>query len=713
MYKESTGGSNRQARIRYLNAVLLGCTALVAFTPTYLLAQEADGGIVLETITVEGAGAGSGVDDDSKSIVATTTSSGSKMATDILDTPASVSVITSKEIQQRGAQNVEQVLQYTAGVNADFYGSDDRYDFFKIRGFDATIYRDGLTLGRPFGGIREEVYGYERVEVLKGANSTTFGVSDPGGSVNFVTKRPKSERFGEAYVTGGSYNHAEIGFDFGDNITSDDTLSYRFTGKLKDADAEYDYSRDDDKFFMGGLTWRPSDATNLTIVYDHLHRNGVPGGGGHPVGMNFDRSRFFGEPDFNYRGTDRNTVSVMFDHDFGSGLSFNANARYSNSETDFGYAYVASTPTDGSTIANRAFFGNENTVENFVIDARLQYEASFENVESRTLVGVEYNNRSTDNATYFGGAPGIDWTNPIYTGAPISVPLGERVNTKQKTNAVYVQQDLTFSEKLIATVGLRNDWLDTKRYGASYWTGSPVLIDDEDDVSEMTKRVGLTYKFTDEFATYVSYAESVAPPAVGLEAERGEQIEVGVKYRPDAFPALFSASIYDLTKKNITVYDPITGVPSTIGKVRVRGIDLEAKAELTNNISLTAAYSYLDPKIIENAGQNEGNSPAMVSKHMASLWANYTLEGDGPRGDMTFGLGGRYIGSYYFDDANTVGSSGNIVFDAAFNYKIQENTSFEVNVSNLFNEKYVANGGFGADFYNPGRAVYATLRQTW
>jgi len=53
------------------------------------------------------------------------------------------------------------------------------------------------------------------------------------------------------------------------------------------------------------------------------------------------------------------------------------------------------------------------------------------------------------------------------------------------------------------------------------------------------------------------------------------------------------------------------------------------------------------------------------------------------------------------------------VFDASFTYNIQENTTFQVNVSNIFDEKHVAYGGFGADFYNPGRAIYASLRQTW
>ena len=704
----TTPVSNRQAEMCARKTVLLSCSALVMFMPTLSFAQQTDvsaAPVVLQTITVDGK---AGEDDDRNSIVATKITSGSKMPTDILDTPASVSVITAKEIQQRGAQNVEQVLQYTAGVSTDFYGSDDRFDFFKIRGFDATTYRDGLPLGRPFGGIREEPYAFERVEVLKGGNSTVFGVSDPGGSVNYVTKRPRSERFGEAYVTGGSFSHKEIGFDFGDNLTSDDTLSYRLTGKFRDADAEYDYSRDDEKFIMGGLTWRPDDATNLTIVFDHLHKNGVPGSGGHPVGTDFKRSRFFGEPDYNYRGTDRNTVSAMFDHDFGNGFSVSVNGRYSKQNTDFGYAYISSTPNDGSTLAGRSFFGNEASGENFIGDANVQYETDFANVKSRTMLGFQYNNYTGNNATWWGSAPSIDWANPVYTGAPVNVPLLSNIGNKQKTKAIYLQQDFTIAEQWIATVGLRNDWLDLKQ------TNNLNNSTTEADFNEFTSRFGLTYKVTDEWAVYASYAESVAPPAIGVDPERGDQYEVGVKYRPDAFPALFSLAVYNLTKNNISVTDPITAQPSTIGEVRVRGIDLEAKAELTNNLSLTAAYSYLDPEIVENGGDGtEGNRPQFVSQHLASLWANYTLPGSGKIGDMTFGLGGRYTGAYYFTAANTSGAGGNVVFDAAFSYEFLDNSTLEVNVSNLFDKKYVAYGGFGADFYNPGREITATLRRTW
>ncbi|MBS9721245.1 TonB-dependent siderophore receptor [Tianweitania sp. BSSL-BM11] len=708
----NTNGHNR-APVRHRAAVLLGCTAVMAFVPTLGFAQQAEAtgnAVVLQQVVVSGGGNGVGGDDDGNSIVAEHTNVGGKIPAAILDTPASVSVVTSKEIEKRDAESVEEVLQYTAGVVTDFYGSDDRFDFFQIRGFDAYTYRDGLTLGRPFGGIREEPYAYERVEVLKGGSSTTFGVSDPGGAVNYVTKTPKRDRFGEVYVTGGSFERKEVGFDFGDNITEDDTLSYRLTGKLKDADLEYEHSRNDDKFIQGGLTWRPDGATNFTVVFDHLHKNGVPGSGGYPNGYDFDRSKdFFGEPGYNFRGTDRNTVSAFFDHDFGNGLSFAANTRYSDADTDFGYAYISSTPTDGSTIAQRAFFGSDVASRQWIGDARLQYDRSFGTVESKTLVGLMHNDQVSDSKSYFGGAPGIDWTNPVYTGRPASVPLYQAQKNDQQTTGLYFQEELTFADKLIASIGLRNDWIDTEL--TNNLTGRTT----SGDFSEFTKRFGLTYKITPELATYASYAESVVPASSLLnDVERGEQYELGVKYQPLAFPGLFTASVYDLRKTNLTVTDPISLLPSSIGEVRVRGVDLEAKAELPQNFSLTAAYSYLDAEITENGtGGNEGNRPQFIPENIASLWLDYTLQGEGKRGDLTVGGGIRYVGSYFLSAVNDSSSDDHVIVDAALNYEIVENTSLQVNVNNIFDEKHVAYGGFGADFYNPGRSFSATLRKTW
>ena len=713
MITKKLGVYSSPARARYRTAVLLGCTALVALTPAFVLAQDAGGATsatTLAPIVVTGKGSRTVLDtsNDSKSVVATQTTGVGKLPTDILVAPASVSVITSKEIEERDADSVEKVVQYTAGVTTNFYGSDNRYDYFDIRGFTPYTYRDGLAIGRTFAGVREEPYAFERIEVLKGTSSAGFGAAEPGGSVNYVTKLPKSERFGEAYVTGGSWNHKEVGLDFGDNITDDDTLSYRLTGKLQGADAEYDHSQDDEKFLMGGLTWRPTDVTSLSFVFDHLNKDGVPGSGGQPIGTDFDRDKFFGEPDYYFSNTNRNTASLMFDHDFGDGLSFSSNARYSKSNDAFGSAYLSNTRTDGSNLADRYFFGNDKSTEQFIIDANLVYETSFDAIDSRTLAGIEYNKFESQNyGLYDPSAPPINWENPVYSGGPLSTEPNSGTANDQKTKAIYLQQDLTFSDRLTVSVGLRNDWLDLSE--EDLFTGAT----DADTHSEFTKRIGLSYKLTDQLAAFTSYGESAAPPGIGSDPTTGKQYEVGIKYRPDAFPALFTASVYDLTKGNISVYDSVTYLPTSVEKVRNRGLELEAKAELTDNINLIAAYSYIDSKIDEPSGANDGNRLMRVPKHMASIWGTYMLPGQGVLGDMTFGLGARYLDSYALDLANSGSSESAVVFDAAFTYKIQEKTTFQLNASNLFDEKHIASQDSGGVYYNPGRTIMATLRQTW
>lgn len=706
--------STTRAHLRPRATLLLSCTAFISLMPALAGAQDAgtaeDDATVLQTITVEGATQG---DADSKSIVANRSSAVGKMPGEILTTPATVSVVTSKEIEQRAADSIEKVVQYSAGVTTDYYGSDDRFDYVTIRGFSPFTYRDGLAIGRTWLGVKEEPYAFERLEILKGANSTGFGVSDPGGAINYVTKTPRSERFGEVYGTVGSFAHKETGFDFGDNLTQDDTLSYRLTGKVQRADGEYDFSENDENFIMGGLTWRPTDMTNLTFVFDHLDRDGTPSGGGHPLYTDFDRDRFFGEPDFNYDATNRNTYTMLFDHDFGNGLSVNSSARYSNSSRETGFAFIydssgAADPSD--TSADRIYSLGSGSSEQINVDAHLLYEASFDQVESRTLAGVDYNSiESTNESGYLWGAgtPSIDWQNPVYAGPPPAIPLSTRNSNDRSTRAVYLQQDLIFSDRMTASVGLRNDWLDLEE------TDLGTSVSTSRDYSEFSKRVGLSYKITEELATYVSYAESVAPPSTGNQPTYGKQYEAGIKYRPDAFPAMITASIYDLTLENITAYEAPVYLPSTVEEVHHRGLDLEAKVEMTSNVNLIGAYSYIDSEIVDSGATYDGKRFAQVPEHMASLWGTYTLEGEGDRGEMTFGAGARFIGSYYFDNANTRKSDGAVIFDASFTYAIKENTSFQLNVSNLFDEKHVANNDGGALYYNPGRTIYATIRQSW
>ncbi|GAB2779572.1 TonB-dependent siderophore receptor [Halomonas shantousis] len=648
-------------------------------------------------------------DDNANTVVAQELWVGGKVATSLLDTPASVSVITEKEIEQRDANTTEEVLQYTPGVVTEYYATDDRNDYFKIRGFQATTYRDGLTLG-SMRGVREEPYAYERVEVLRGANSTLFGPADPGGSVNFVSKRPRFESFGEGYVGYGSFDHKEVGLDVGDTLNASETLAYRITGKVKDSDREYDHSKDDDEFIMGGLTWEPTDYTSATVLFDYLNHDNTPNSGGYPFDREYDRDEFFGEPDFNYQDVERTSITGLLTHDFDNGLTLRGNLRYSDLTDDYGYVYITDSVARTGTEVGRSYIGGDNEASELIGNAILQYDASFDYIDSSTLAGVEYRDASSEGTSVYAPAESIDVSNPVYSGPPSSLVAYDDTEQDYKTRSLFVTQNLSFYDRFIVTAGVRNDELDLSEKDFLANT------DTSDDFSETSVRGALTYKVTDEVSTYVSYVESIAPPAIGTEPERGEQYELGVKYAPFGMNALFSAAVYDLTKDNVSIAvarDDGTGIDrETIGESRVRGLDLEVKAELTDNLSLIGGYSYMDSDVergtLRDGTSIEGNEFTETPKHTASLWTYYTL----PDMDMSVGLGARYTGSYYFDAENSAKSDATTIYDAAFRYQVIQNTDLTVNVSNLLDEQHVVGSGT-ANYYNQGREVVARVSYNW
>ncbi len=686
-------------------AALLCCAPLMAL-PLGASAQAADENSEAEVYRLAPVivNAQVAADDDANSVVAQELWVGGKVATSILDTPASVSVITEKEMEQRSVNTTEEALQYTPGIITDYYGTDDRNDYFKIRGFQATTYRDGLTLG-SMRGVREEPFAYERIEVLRGANSTLFGPADPGGSVNFVSKRPRFERFGQGYLTYGSFDHKEAGVDVGDALNESETLAYRFTGKVQDSEREYDYSRDDNEFVMGGLTWEPTAFTSATVILDYLSQDSTPNSGGYPLGQEYDRSDFFGEPDFNYHDVERTSMTGNLTHDFDNGFVLRSNLRYSELTDDFGYIYLADNAATPET--DRAYFGTDSEAEELIGNLMLQYDARFEYIDSSTLLGVEYRDASTEDSSFYGAADPIDLANPVYSGAPATLNVYSGNKQDYTTKSIFLQQNLSFSH-FIVTAGVRNDSMDLASTDIAGVKAS-------DDFSETSFRGSLTYMINDEISTYVSMVESVKPPSIGVTPERGKQYEVGLKYAPSGMNAIYSAAVYELTQDDVTiavVQDNGTIERETVGETQVRGLDLEAKAELTDRLSLVGGYSYMESEVIRGTLRNgtslEGNAFTVAPENSASLWGYYTLPGE----HLSFGLGARYTDAYYFDAANTAESDATTLFDAAVNYQIVQGVDLALNVSNLLDEQHVVGSGT-ADYYNPGREMTAKLSYSW
>jgi iron complex outermembrane receptor protein len=197
-------------------------------------------------------------------IVATRSATGTKTDTPLLETPQSISVITADRVHQQAATSVSDALGYTAGVRANVYGDDTRFDWLSIRGFDAYLpgfFVDGMLArnNNTWSVWKVEPYGQERIEVLKGPPSVLYGQANVGGMVNVISKRPLDEPFNEVRVRAGNNKRIEGAFDFSGPATNDGTFLYRLTGLLLDTDTQVDFTSQERIYIAPAVTWRPSN----------------------------------------------------------------------------------------------------------------------------------------------------------------------------------------------------------------------------------------------------------------------------------------------------------------------------------------------------------------------------------------------------------------------------------------------------------------------
>ena len=164
--------------------------------------------------------------------------SATKTDASLAETPQSVSVIASDQIEAQNARDIRQVLRYVSGVVPELRGNvASRYDQLTLRGFQPDTYLDGLKqLGYFYTIPKTDPYLLERVEVVKGPASVLYGQTPPGGLINLVSKRPTQEQVNEFYLETGNDSRAGAGFDIGGKLDEQGDALYRVvaTGTRRD-----------------------------------------------------------------------------------------------------------------------------------------------------------------------------------------------------------------------------------------------------------------------------------------------------------------------------------------------------------------------------------------------------------------------------------------------------------------------------------------------
>ncbi len=669
--------------------------------------------------------------DPVRGFVPVVSSAAMKSDTPILETPQSVSVVSRDQLDARSVTTLVEGLQYVAGLAIQPGGKDPRFDNVFIRGFDNNgygAYRDGLReVGDPnyLSLFRNEPYGFERIDVIKGPSSVMYGQGAPGGLVDVISKRPPDKAFGEIVGQFGNYDRFQGAFDFGGPATQDGTLFYRLTGVFRDSDAQIanfsNFVKDNRTYIAPAVTWKPTNDTTLTILADYTHDltgNAFPLSMAHLSGTKVTGITalpiFLGDPSYNRFDQEQERVGYQFEHRFSNNLIFESKARYGHTELDYRYLTFVGSPLDTATLFPRRAVRIQEQVDTLSTDNHLISKFGTGPLQHTVVSGVDYLTFNMTDRTYSGNAPSLSKLNPVYDQA-IAVPTTVVTPSANQTIdqvGVYVQDQMKI-QNWIFTLGGRYDVSEQNTYALA----TNKTTDTKD--TAFTKRGAISYVFDSGVASYYSYSESFLPtPGTDFSGSpfkptTAQQHEVGVKYQPSR-TLLMTVALYDLTRQNSLTTDPShLGFSVQLGEVNSRGVEFETLAQIMPGLNLVATYTNQDVKVTQTSTAADlGKVPTLVARQMASAYLDYTVQGGTWDG---WGLGGgvRYNGPTFADTTNTIVNEGYVVFDAGLHYRQPKGVNLALNVKNIADRVTLACTTNGGCQYTSPRTITGTVSYRW
>ncbi|VWD19263.1 iron uptake receptor [Burkholderia lata] len=683
--------------------------------------QSAPASSVLPTVNVESrrespTGPTSG-------IVAKRTVTGTKTDTPLLRVPQSVSVVTREQMDQQGVTTIDQALRYTPGVYSQD-STDFRFDQLRGRGFDYSAYLDGLSLqqNQYYANPRIDPYLLERIDVLRGPASVLYGAGSPAGIVNLVSKVATEDQVNEVQLQFGNHNRHAAAFDVGGTVDKGGTVLWRIVGLGRDADTQVDGVKDQRIAFAPSVTIKPGADTRVTFyaqyqrdpaggLFDSLP---VQGTATHNPNGQISPGTYVGNPDTDYFHRTQYAFGYMFEQKINNVFTFHSSARYMHDDIDYRQSYFNTwkAGTNQSVLTMGAFLDREH-LSQFAMDNSIQAKFATGEVKQTVLFGVDYLRMLSGTNSGTGSVGTLNPFAPDFSTMGTLTTTTKRVDTATSQLGVYLQDQVEWRRWLL-TLGIRNDWTSTNIQTSGSSTGLQ-----NQTPHAFTWRGGLSYLFDNGIAPYFSYAKSFQPTTgvnfsgQALIPTTGQEYELGVKYQPKHYNALYSAAIFDLTQHNVTTADlNHPGYSVQTGEVRSRGLELEGHMQLTDDLSVLGSYTYLNQVVLKsNTASQIGKRPTISPRNMANLWADYTLHG-GPLRGLGFGAGVRYIGMSAGDTANTFDVGSTVLLDAAVHYDIR-NWKLQLNATNLANRTYVAYCSGGACYYGSKIGVLGTAKYQW
>ncbi|WP_202841857.1 TonB-dependent siderophore receptor [Luteimonas saliphila] len=640
--------------------------------------------------------------------------------------PQSVQVINRDLIDDQGAHQVTDLYRNISGISFFSYAG------VVLRGFrQENVLYDGLR-GDPYAGFSvPQLFNIERVEVLKGPAGAAYGSGDPGGVINYATRKPTALPERQLRLEAGNFDYGAASLEASGPLDAAGRVRYRVGVHVDHEQGFRNNTSQDSLIGDVGFAFDVGDTGELLLQYTDLQQD-------------LDANRLRGVPasDDGVFLTDRewntNEPTDYLELDARIGL-----ARYTAAPTDAldvslavrwfenaerqQYHESRGIAADGRTVW-REFRDQARDVEGLATAGHAALDITTGSIAHTLLFGGEMSQldayfigRTAGGVERGGPVPGLDLFDPVYGlsgGADYgldTLPFRPATRTRSRQDGLYLQDQMDLGRwHLLA--GLRWDRFEDKDRVA----GTAI------DGNDLTWRMGTTFEATDAVNLYASMATGFSPQSAGsqnplaggpFDPERSRQWELGAKSSLAGGRITLNAAVYRIERSNVVQgtgedagNDGVDDL-AALGLVRSDGFELDLLADLTERWVLNLAYGYNDARVLEGdpaaAGNTTGDSDrfANAPRHKLGLWTRYDL----PAIASSIALGVDHVGDRVSLEGQAV--KAYTIFDASWQTQWRDWT-FQANVKNLFDKVYAASGFIERTGHFPGepRRLYLQAR---
>lgn len=623
----------------------------------------------------------------------------------IIDTPQNVTVVPHQFLDDRAAQDVDEALSFVSGMTqSNTLGGTQ--DAIIKRGFgdnrDGSILRDGVRSIQA----RNFTPTSERVEVLKGPSSMLYGMNEPGGLVNVISKKPQLTP--QVHLEGRS---SSFGGGGGQLDVTGPLGTTGFAGRIIIDHDETDYwrnfGRNRQTVIAPSLMWY-GENTTVRVAWEHMEyltpfdrgtvidpRSGKP--------VDTPRERRFDESYNTTRG-DQDTLSFQLEQTLSDRWRSQLTYAFSRNRYSDNQARATAFNAETGILTRQADATAAAENRSQMVQLTFNGDVDWGQVNHQLLFGFDYEADRTFRGDMIRGTKDSAFNiyDPVYGVMPASTTVSAKDSDQREnvdSRGWFIQDAMRLNDNWLLLGGLRYDSFDVMS-----GKGRPFKTNTEASDSRLVPRAGVVYNINSWSSLYASYTESFKPNTsiatqIGaLPPELGKAYEVGAKID---LPGRVTGTLalFDIHKRNVMVSELVDGetVTRTAGKVRSQGVELDIAGQLTDSLSLIGSYAWTDARVTSDP-ENNGNELTNVARHTAALFLTNDFGQTGllPADDLRAGIGARYVGRRAGDAANSFYLDDYTVADAFVawstpidSYKVK----WQVNVKNLFDTSWYPSSG--------------------